>query len=181
MSTPTNAPSAAARSAVANAVAGGYAKGGDEDGTATLVFRLADFMRWHDEQAMVPPPADSGRPEAVDPEGPATNYHDTVDDLRRDLVKASALWEATSTAYTDQVMRARQEGATLPEPVTDAHMASTMAMSYSYALAAVLKVASRDIGEDAARALAFEVDELLQNGDFDDINGDVSPDPQACY
>lgn len=85
---------------------------------------------------------------------PATNYHATVDDLRRSLVASSVAWDGMSGD----------------------HPAAVMATVYSYTLAAVLKVAQREFGEEAARTLAFEADELLTNGDSDDLNADVMPE-----
>lgn len=108
---------------------------------------------------------------------PATNYHTTVDDFRRTLVSSSAAWEKMSTEHNDRIMRARTEGGPeVPGVVSDAYMASLMAMSYSYTLAAVLKVAERELGVEAARMLAFEADEILTNGDFDNLNADVVPE-----
>lgn len=106
----------------------------------------------------------------------ATAYHQTIDDLRRALVGSSANWEKMSAEYHDQVMRSRTgDGPNVPDVVSDAYMASLMAMSYSYTLAAVLKVAQQELGEKAARRLAFEADEILTNGDFDNLNADVMP------
>lgn len=109
--------------------------------------------------------------------GPATNYHATVDDLRRDLMASHLDMVKCSEEYfvaTKDPEKAKQLKPR--EVISDAWMASTAAYNTSYALAAVLKIAQRELGEEAARTLAFEVDEILTNGDFDDLNADVMPE-----
>jgi hypothetical protein len=53
-----------------------------------------------------------------------------------------------------------------------------MAYGYSYALAAILGVAEREFGPEVARRLAAGADQILTNGDFDDLNADVMPGPK---
>ncbi|MET8985919.1 hypothetical protein ABZW49_10760 [Nonomuraea wenchangensis] len=94
----------------------------------------------------------------------ATNYHESVDDLRRDLMKGVALWEEVADEYKD------------PADKVQARLlsAALMASGYGYTLAAILGYA-RKYGEHVAHDLAFEADEILTNGDFEDMNADVKP------
>jgi hypothetical protein len=102
-----------------------------------------------------------------------TNYHDSVDHLRRDLMKAVTHWSKTAE---DRFENAHRAGASTDEAV--AYMASLMAGSYAYTLAAILGYA-RKYGEHVAHDLAFEADEILTNGDFDGLNKDVTEAPSA--
>lgn len=107
---------------------------------------------------------------------PASCYHETVTDLRRTLVRSAEGWNTTSSRYFDLMHTA--EGrvmATSPAEVRDAYAGSLMAYGYSYALAAVLGVAEREFGPRVAKRLAFDADEILTNGDFDNLNADVTP------
>jgi hypothetical protein len=106
---------------------------------------------------------------------PATNYHATVDDLRRDLVKSAAAFESMSERYLELEME-RRGMTNPPRGDAEARIASLAAWGYGYTLAAVLKVAQDRFGEEVARTLAFEADEILTNGDFDDLNDDVTPE-----
>ena len=96
--------------------------------------------------------------------GTATNYHESVDDLRRDLMKGVAFWEKVTDEYKD------------PADKVQARLlsAALMAGGYGYTLAAVLGYA-RKYGEHVAHDLASEADEILTNGDFEDMNADVKP------
>lgn len=109
-----------------------------------------------------------------EPFDPATNYHESVDHLRQDLMKGNAHWEEVVKEFAetpDGQVRTRAEAV--------AFMAAMMAGSYSYTLAAVLGYA-RKYGEDIAHDLAFEADEILTNGDFEDMNADVrAPDNET--
>lgn len=111
---------------------------------------------------------------------PATCYHETVDDLRRQLVESHLMWEKAMAPHRDAVMAAREQGRdpdSVPDAVRDAYMASMMASAYSYTLAAALKVAQEHLGEEAARTIAWEIDEILTNGDDDPgRNADVMPE-----
>lgn len=94
---------------------------------------------------------------------PATNHHATVRDLRVELCKAS------------QSYRRLLDGMDITTSGNE-YVGLVMAGSYSYILAAVLKHA-QDLDEELAKALAFEIDELLADGDFDGTNDDVWPAP----
>lgn len=99
-----------------------------------------------------------------------TNYHQSVDDFRRDLMKGVSHWSQVAAERSDNAARA---GEGTGEAV--AYMASLMAGSYAYTLAAVIGYASK-YGEDVAHDLAFVADEILTNGDFDGLNRDVMPE-----
>lgn len=95
----------------------------------------------------------------------ATNYHATVNELRTQLFKASLGHHSTAEKYAIWNQASSEEG--------HAFRGNLMASSYSYALAALLRVAHDDISPEAARTLAFELDEILTNGDFNRINSDL--------
>jgi hypothetical protein len=99
-----------------------------------------------------------------------TNYHESVEDFRCDLMKGVSHWNEVATERFDN---ARRAGADTDEAI--AYMASLMAGSYAYTLAAVIGYA-RKYGEDVAHDLAFLADEILTNGDFDGLNTDVMPE-----
>lgn len=99
----------------------------------------------------------------------ALNYHDSVDHLRGDLMKAYTHWGAVSADYLKQ--GAPQAGG----DQAAAYGAALMASAYSYTLAAVLKSARR-YGDSIAEDLAALADELLVNGDSDNVNADVMPE-----
>jgi hypothetical protein len=102
----------------------------------------------------------------VTPASTATNYHESVDHLRRDLMKGVALWEKVADEYKEPAdkVQARTLSAAL------------MAVGYGYTLAAIIGYA-RKYGEHVAHDLAFEADEILTNGDFEDMNKDVAEIP----
>lgn len=122
----------------------------DERGVVTVIRDAAFTARY--EQIPEPEPFD-----------PATNYHESTDHFRRDLIAGQAMWHQMMDASQDKRDDAHK----------DAFMASLMAGSYSYTLAAILGHAARQYGERVARDLAFEADELLTNGDFDAMNADI--------
>ena len=102
----------------------------------------------------------------------ATNYHQTIEMLRRDLMLASRVWQS-------QVDQFQADGTLMDDMSNDqkiAFAASSMAASYSYTLAAALGIAEKIAPEEFAQHLAFEVDEILTNGDFEDHNSDIRPD-----
>ena len=108
-----------------------------------------------------------------------TMYHASVEDFRRQLVQSSATWEATMRPHWDAVMHARQTGESadsVPESVRDAAAAAMMASSYSYTLAAVIKMAEQEFGAEVAHALANTADDILTNGDDSCWNADVMPE-----
>jgi hypothetical protein len=115
------------------------------------------------------------RPPATEATEPATAYHETVTDLRRTLVKAAEEWHKTNEHYFG-LMHAQPPSET-PAEIRDAYAGSLMAAGYAYTLAAILGVAERKFGPEVAKRLAFDTDEILTNGDFDDLNADVMPGP----
>lgn len=93
-----------------------------------------------------------------------------VTSLRRELIQGHRHWEEVHGRYS------AGNGAPATAPGTaqnDADAASLMAASYSYALAALLRVAEAEFGTDAAQVLAAEVRTILEDGDEDDLNADV--------
>ncbi|MER7361847.1 hypothetical protein [Nonomuraea wenchangensis] len=125
-----------------------------KDGNGVTVMRDAEFNARYES---VPVLADT-----------ATNYHESVDDLRRDLMKGVALWNKVADEYKEPAdkVQARVLSAAL------------MAGGYGYTLAAILGYA-RKYGEHVAHDLAFEADEILTNGDFEDLNKDVAAIPSG--
>lgn len=115
----------------------------------------------------------------------ATLYHASVKDFRAALVKAAAMYNATSKEYQPQVFgaaaKARETGETVKVPVAvgDAYRGSLMAYSYAYTLAAVIRYAGQHFGDEVAHGLACVADDLLTNGDDDNLNGDI-PESAGC-
>jgi hypothetical protein len=110
-----------------------------------------------------------------------TSYHASVDDFRRCLAKAYLQWGQDREKYGKLVYPSRREDGGKPtDAERDAYAASMMAASYAYTLAAVIKLAGQDFGQEVALALANEADNLLMNGDDDPgWNADVIPSPEA--
>ncbi|WP_433520074.1 hypothetical protein ACQP2T_63780 (plasmid) [Nonomuraea sp. CA-143628] len=102
-----------------------------------------------------------------EPFEPATNYHESVDHLRRDLMKGNAHWGKVAEHYSD----IPEDKERVPSEAA-AFAAASMAGSYGYTLAAILGYA-RKYGERVAHDLAFEADEILTNGDFEAMNADI--------
>jgi hypothetical protein len=96
----------------------------------------------------------------------ATNYHKSIDDLRRSIMNGVALWQKVADEYKE------------PADKVQARLlsAALMAGGYGYTLAAIIGYA-RKYGEHVAHDLAFEADEILTNGDFEDMNADVAAIP----
>src|SRR5215469_994656 len=105
--------------------------------------------------------------------GPATAYHETVTDFRRVLAERAENWKRASERYFG-LLHAQPPGET-PSAVRAAYAGTLGAYGYSYALAAILGVAEREFGPEVAKRLAFDADEILTNGDFDELNADVIP------
>lgn len=97
-----------------------------------------------------------------------TLYHESVTDLRRTLVVAAEKWRGVS-----ETRRPQRTESSLH---LDAYGAALMAYGYGYTLAAVLKVAEEKFGPEVAQALAAVADDLLMNGDSDNLNDDVMPE-----
>lgn len=104
---------------------------------------------------------------AVGSAGTSTIYHDSVAALRRELMADAEQWHKAGDAY----FRQRKDDA----KAAGAYAPSRMAGVYAYALAAVLGVAERELGPQTARRLADVADDILENGDDDDLNADVRP------
>lgn len=128
----------------------------DADGEIT-VMRPAEFDARFEE---------TPRPEPFEP---GTNYHDSVDHLRRDIVAGSIVWDQIAKKHAGDLH-------TASPAQCNALGAALMAGSYGYTLAALLGYA-RKYGDHIANDLAFLADEILTNGDFDDLNADVMPEP----
>jgi hypothetical protein len=92
-----------------------------------------------------------------------------VQRVRADLMKGATHWDEVIAQYDPIAATGPAEFA--------AGAAASMAHNYAYALAALLgQMADTDVDEGgrwtAADAAGF-VDDLLTNGDCDDLNGDV--------
>jgi hypothetical protein len=105
----------------------------------------------------------------------ATAYHQTVDDLRRELAGESAKFHDRADSHRAAVFAAREENREAPAAERDAYIAGLMAGSYAYVLAAVLRVAGEQFGQKLAGRLACVADDILVNGDDHDRNADVMP------
>lgn len=86
---------------------------------------------------------------------PDTIYSGSVTEFRASLVQGATHWH--------------DHGAEAPRS------AGLMASGFGYALAAVLGVAEREFGHITAARLAQVADDILMNGDSDDLNADVTP------
>lgn len=102
----------------------------------------------------------------------ATPYHETVDDLRRELASEAETFRKRAELHCVVFQRGEPEP-TAPE--RDAYIGSLMAGNYAYTLAAVLKVAGEDFGPEVCERLACVADDILTNGDDHDRNADVMP------
>jgi hypothetical protein len=98
----------------------------------------------------------------------ATNYHESTDALRRELCRASLFHSRNADQFMGDGYNPDGDVA-----AKVAAVGSTMAANYAYVLAATLKFARDQFGDKVADALAFEVDEMVTNGDFDDHNRDI--------
>ena len=105
-------------------------------------------------------------------------YHDSVNDLRRDLMASHLDMIDRSHTYMEATFHGRE--VTRRDAVSDAWQAATAAWNTSYALAAVLGVAAKEFGDDVAHRLAIVADNLLANGDDDPgHNADVTPEKET--
>ncbi len=98
-----------------------------------------------------------------------TLYHDSVDHLRRDLMTSYDQYEKAVQEYRPQSLAGSG-----PAQAT-AYMSSLAAKGYAYTLAAVLGYAGRKFGTDVAHELACIADDIMNNGDDENINADVMP------
>jgi hypothetical protein len=111
----------------------------------------------------------------------ATPYHQTVDDLRRELVGEAATFREQMKPHQKVVYGlrdAKRAGETVREPAAeerDAYIGCLMAGTFAYTLAAVLGAAGEAFGQGVCERLACVADEILTNGDDRDRNADVLP------
>lgn len=105
--------------------------------------------------------------------GTPTIYHHSVAGFRRQLAQAAQAYRKASEEYFAGLQGKKRAEVTDTE--RDAYMGTLMAYGYCYTLAAVLGVAERELGPQSARRLATIADDILTNGDFDDLNADVGP------
>lgn len=112
--------------------------------------------------------------------GRATAYHDTIKDLRRDLIESHLGYEqamaphrATVFAATDAA-RGTDAKPRIPAAELNAYTGLMMSATYSYALAAVLERAE-NLDPEVAQKLAALADCILENGGEAEICADVWP------
>jgi hypothetical protein len=105
---------------------------------------------------------------ATDPGGSVTCEHETVDDLRREYLAESATWREAAKDH-----RKCASAPTAAPIASAAYTGSLMAANYASALAAVLGVAGRELGEPAARRLAWVAYIVITDGDCDGHNADL--------
>jgi hypothetical protein len=128
----------------------------------------------------------------ADPAGAGwvTNYHQTLADLRGELMEASLMFHEMGELHRKVARGWLDERRCLPpgtepeapRPVAamDADVATLMASSYAYTLAAIIRFAGEHFGPEVANGIAFEIDEILTNGDFDGLNADVMPEGKSA-
>jgi hypothetical protein len=109
----------------------------------------------------------------------ATAYHQTIADLRRELIEAHLDYQehmAPHRAVVFAAMDARRAGEEreIPAAEMNAYTGLMMSAGYSYALAAVLERAEK-LDPEVARKLAALADGILQNGGEEEICADVWP------
>lgn len=109
-----------------------------------------------------------------------TLYHDSVDDLRRELIESHLHHVALTEKYFAATIR--PDVPPTREAITDARNASAAAYNLAYTLAAVLGFAGWRFGPDVAHELACVADNVMTNGDDGDTphNADVMPVPVAA-
>lgn len=105
----------------------------------------------------------------------STIYHESVREFRSGLVAEAEMFSADAEKYGRQVYALRAAKQEVPDADRDARVSSLMAGGYAYALAAVLRVAEDRLGPQSARMLANFADDILTNGDDNDLNADVKP------
>lgn len=105
----------------------------------------------------------------------STIYHASVREFRASLVSDAEAHRKVKCRYGDRITAARKDDGKAPGEVYDAHVGNLMAAEYAYTLAAVLRVAEDRLGPQSARMLANFADDILTNGDDNDLNADVKP------
>jgi hypothetical protein len=104
----------------------------------------------------------------------ATAYHETVDDLRRELAGEAMTFRKQMKPHQAAVFAAREKHEDVPAAERAAYIGCLMAANYAYTLAAVLAVAG-DFGQEVRERLACVADDILTNGDDHERNADVMP------
>jgi len=102
-----------------------------------------------------------------------SEYYETVDDLRRELVEVVQQWRLIKDTH-----RIARYDENAPQVQRDAYLTGLMAGNYAYTLAAVLGVAQREFGNAVASRLTSVAAGILTNGDGSDLNADVVPQPE---
>ena len=115
----------------------------------------------------------------VDPDNAGTGYHETLDDLRRELMGEHWNFQKMARRASDGLDDAEGKRLETPPPyATEAYVGCVLASGYAYALAGVLEHVRREHGAEAARRAGVYVDCTLTNGDDADTNKDVDPMPR---
>jgi hypothetical protein len=110
----------------------------------------------------------------------ATAYHDTIKDLRRDLIESHLEYERAMAPHRALVFgamnatRGTDAEPEIPAAEMNAYTGLMMAGAYSYALAAVLERAEK-LDPEVAQKLAALADCILENGGEAEICADVWP------
>ncbi len=96
-------------------------------------------------------------------------YADSLDDLRRQLIRASLMHQRS----TDQKFATATDLAKMPEQDKVSLVGSMMAANYAYTLAGVLRMVETKAGTAVADEVGAWVDDCLVNGDFSEMNADL--------
>jgi hypothetical protein len=111
-----------------------------------------------------------------------TGYHESVRELRAELMGEHRNFQRLTNEAMDVMSRlcvdhtheaSREKFEHLPPHLREAMIGCTMASSYAYTLAGVLRYVELRHGGPAAREVAGWVDETLTNGDESDLNADL--------
>lgn len=105
-------------------------------------------------------------------EPPVESTHETVDDLRRTLMQEHQVWQTHCTKLMNDT-----KGRTHSDLEKLAVTGTMMSANYSYALAAVLGLVQRIGPTGLGLVLSHALDDLLADGDFEDLNGDIRQAP----
>jgi len=108
----------------------------------------------------------------------ATAYHETVDDLRRELAGEALTFRKQMKPHQAVVFAAQEKHEDVPPAEREAYIGCLMAANYAYTLAAILRVAG-DFGQEVCERLACVADDILTNGDDRERNADVMPPDPA--
>jgi hypothetical protein len=105
----------------------------------------------------------------------STAYHESAAALRRAFMADSQAWGRIRDRWSPLGENPDTSPEAAGRAVRDAHIAALAAGQYAYLLAALLGFAERVLGPQIARELASLADNLLENGDDQDLNADVRP------